>query len=211
MGRRKKQPTIEDAIAEKDAAEQAAAAKKNSELTDDEQRALLLQHKRHYEDALAAKKSADAALKNICKKAKAECGKNAVADIKDAIALDEPGGRDAIEQEIARKHRIARWMGLPVGAQPQMFESEDRRPATDVAYDAGKGAGMGGQDMRPPYDPSVPQHQRWLEGWHDGQEILASAFKKLEPLDVPSEAPNGEDTSDPPFAPADQQPEPAHA
>lgn len=203
MGRKKKQKDIEEAIVE----HQAEEKRVNSELTDDEQRALLIQHKGHYTTALAAKKAADAAFKNVCKKAKAECGKDAVANIKDAIALEEPGGREAIEQEIARKHRIARWMGLPVGTQPIMFESEDRRPAVDIAYDNGKAAGMAGATAQPPHDPSVPQYQRWLEGWHDGQEILASAFKKLEPLDVPSEQPNGADVSDPPFV----APAPAHA
>jgi ribosome modulation factor len=208
MGRRKKQKDIEEAIEDTKVAQRRV----NSELTDDEKRALMLQHKNHYSVALAAKKAADADFKNTCKKAKAECGKDAVAEIKDAIALEQPGGRTALEAEIARKHRIARWMGLPVGAEPLMFEVQDRRPAIDIAYDQGKASGMAGEVRTPPYDTSVPQHQRWLEGWHDGQEILGSAFKKLEPLDVPSDTPNSADVSDPPFAaPAEAQPEPAHA
>lgn len=207
MGRRKKQKDIEEAIEDTKVLE----AKKNSELTDDEKRALLLQHKGHYQRALADKKAADAAFKNTCKKAKAECGKDAVADIKDAIALEEPGGQMAVEAEIARKHRIARWMGFPVGAEPMLFDMQDRRPAVDVAYDQGKAAGMAGETCKPPHDPSVPQYQRWMEGWHDGQEILASAFKKLEPLDVPSEQPNTEDTSDPPFVPSAEAQPAAHA
>lgn len=202
MGRKKQQKDIEEAIDEHKTVE----IKRNSELTDDEKRALLLQHKSAYVTALADKKAADAEFKNICKKAKAECGKDAVAEIKDALALEEPGGKMALEAEIARKHRVARWMGLPVGAEPMMFEMVDRRPAVDIAYDQGKSAGMAGVTAQPPYDTSVPQYQRWLEGWHDGQEILASAFKKLEPLDVASEATNGADTSGAPFAPPDAQP-----
>ncbi|MCA1831206.1 MAG: hypothetical protein LC750_00400 [Actinobacteria bacterium] len=210
MARKKKQPTIEDAIAEKDA-EQAATGHNKPELTDDEQRALLLQHKKSYEAALAVKKQADADFKNACKRAKAECGKGAVADIKDAIALEAPGGQMEIEAEIARKHRIARWMGLPVGAEPIMFEMQDRRQAVDIAYDNGKAAGMSGDDMRPPHDPSVPQYQRWLEGWHDGQEILLSALGKVK-VDVPSTTPSTEDVSDPPFgASTDENPQPEAA
>jgi hypothetical protein len=197
MGRKRKQTDIVDAIEENKAAERRV----NSELTDDEKRALLIQHRNAYELALAEKKAADAEFKNICKKAHAECGPTAVADIKSAIKLDEPGGKMAVEAEIARLHRVARWMGLPVGAEPMMFEMQDRRPAVDIAYDSGKLAGMAGETQKPPYDTSVPQYQRWLEGWHDGQDIIASAFKKLEPLDVPSEAKNGADTKDPPFIP----------
>lgn len=204
MGRRKRQKDIEESIAESQQAEHRV----NSELTDDEKRAVLIQHQNAYVLALAAKRTADADFKNICKKAKAECGPNAVADIKSALALAEPGGREAVEAEIARLHRIARWMGLPVGAEPMMFEMVDRRPAVDVAYDNGKAAGMAGATAQPPHDPSVPQYQRWLEGWHDGQDILASAFKKLEPLDVPSEAKNGADTSEPPFVPPADMPQP---
>lgn len=182
MGRKRKQKDLEESIAEHKAAEKRV----NSELTDDEKRALLLQHKSAYCIALADKKAADAEFKNICKKAKAECGKDAVAEIKDALALEEPGGKMALEAEIARKHRVARWMGLPVGAEPMMFEMVDRRPAVDIAYDQGKAGGMTGVTAQPPYDTSVPQYQRWLEGWHDGQEIIASAFKKLEPMEVPA-------------------------
>lgn len=207
---RKKQKDIEEAIADTQAPAQNGH---NSELTDDERRALLLQHKSAYVIALADKKAADADFKNTCKKAKAECGKDAVAEIKDAIALEQPGGKMALEAEIARKHRVARWMGLPVGAEPMMFEMVDRRPAVDIAYDQGKSGGMAGVIAQPPYDTSVPQYQRWMEGWHDGQEILASAFKKLEPLDVPSETTNEADTSGAPFAPPEAQPagEPAGA
>lgn len=193
MARRKKQADIEDAI------EDTKPNGRNSELTDEEKRALLIQHKNAYSVALADKKAADAEFKNICKKAKAECGTDAVAEIKDAILMSEPGGRQKIEAEIARKHRVARWMGLPVGAEPLMFEMVDRRPAVDIAYDNGKAAGMAGETQKPPYDTSVPQYQRWLEGWHDGQEILGSAFKKLEPIDPPADPP-------PPAAQPSEQP-----
>jgi hypothetical protein len=192
MARKKKQRDIEEAIAETNGADTAAKNGHNKpELTDDEKRALLLQHKKSYELSLAAKKAADAEFKNVCKRAKAECGKDAVLEIKDAIAITEPGGQMAIEAEIARKHRIARWMGLPVGAEPVMFEMVDRRPAEDMAYDQGKSSGMLGETLQPPFDTSVPQYQRWMEGWHDGQAILLSAFEKIkvaepaEPVEPP--------------------------
>lgn len=195
MARRKKQTDIEDAIKET-----ALNGHNKPGMTDDEERALLLQHKKRYEASLAAKKAADADFKNTCKKAKAECGKDAVANIKDAIAFEAPGGQGAFNEEIARKHKVARWMGLPVGASPRFFDDFDGRPAVDIAYDNGKNAGMSGEIAKPPHDPSMPQYQRWMEGWHDGQEILLSALGKL-PADPPKGEPNTTDTKDPPFAP----------
>lgn len=204
MARKKKQKDIEDAIAETHAP--AANGHNKPELTDDEQRALMLQHKRPYQEALQAKKDAAAAFLSVCKKAKAECGKEVVADIKDAILMDSAEGQKAIKAEIERQHKVARWMGLAVGTEPSFFEHTDRRQAIDIAYDAGKIAGMEGKTQQPPHDPSVPQYQRWLEGWHDGQDILMSAFGKIKTAPVASETENEADTSGAPFAPPDAQP-----
>jgi hypothetical protein len=90
-GRKAKQRDIEEAIDETQAP--PAGHNGSPELTDDEQRALFFQHKKNYQRDLAAKKAADAALKNTCKKAKAECGDNAVANIKDAIEFEGADGR----------------------------------------------------------------------------------------------------------------------
>lgn len=206
MGRKRKQADIEDAI---DDAEKAGVGhNKPADLTDDEKRALFFQHKRIYELALAAKKQADSALKNVCKKAKAECGNDAVSDIKDAIAFEGDDGREKFTAEIERKHRVARWLGLPVGSEPSFFEAVDRAPSEDAAYDEGKRAGMAGEIRRPPHDPSVPQYDRWLTGWSDGQQILASAFNKLKTEPPVSEDDEHVDTSDRPFGlPAEPMPE----
>jgi hypothetical protein len=177
------------------------------DLNDEELRALMLQHKGHYQRALAHKKEADAAFKNVCKKARAECGDDAVKDIKDAIRFETDAGQEEFAKELQRQHKVARWLSLPVGAMPRFFDDFDGRPAVDVAYDAGKQAGMAGADMRPPHDPSVPQYQRWLEGWHDGQEILASAFGKLQTPTPASANENEADTKDPPFVPPADIPE----
>jgi hypothetical protein len=146
------------------------------ELTDDERRALLFQHKRNYEAALADKKAADANFKNACKRAKAECGKDAVDDIKDAIAFEAPNGQQLFAAEVERKQRIARWLGLPVGAQVE-FNFIDRTPVDDRAFDAGKVAGMEGKDCKPPASVHAPE--KWTEGWHAGQAVLMSAFTKV--------------------------------
>lgn len=182
-GRKPKQVDLEEAIE----AKTNGAGHNQPDLTDDEKRALFFQHKRHYQDALDAKKKADADLKNVCKRAKAECGKSAVDEIKDAIEFEGDDGRAKFEAEIERKRRVARWMGLAVGEAPTFFDAaNDRMPAVDRAYDGGKQAGMAGDKCAPPHDPSVPQYNQWMEGWHDGQAILASAFGKVKPAEHPA-------------------------
>lgn len=201
MGRRRKQTDLEDKIRDDEHEER----RRNSELTEDERRALLYEHKRDYATALEHKKAADAALKNVCKRARAELGKDAVADIKDLIALDSPEGEAALKAEIERKIRIAKWAGAPMGTQFS-FDA-DLTPAVERAYDLGKIAGLSGGVCKPPHDPSVPQYQQWFNGWQDGQAVLASGFKKkLEPIDVEAEH-KPADTSDPPFQ-APDMPEP---
>ena len=160
------------------------------ELTDDEKRALFLHHKGLFEKAKAGEAAAQAERKRVEAKAKAECGKEAVADIKTAIELEAINGKTALTAEIERKHRVARWIGLPVGAQPSFFET-DRRPSDETAYDDGKAAGMAGEPRKPPQGTI---DARWIDGWNDGQAILASAFGKVDP----AKAPKAEKTADPP-------------
>lgn len=158
----------------------------NSELSDDQRFALTTQHKTKYEVALAAKKKADADLKNVCKIAHAELGETAVDDIKDLIAGATAEGEAVlvarIKAEEARQKRIARWLGLAPGTEPSMFDS-DRTPASDRAFAAGKRAGLAADRCEPPHAPDTEQHRRWMEGFHEGQAVLAQGFKK-----APSEA-----------------------
>lgn len=150
-------------------------------LTEDQRYALTVQHRRKYETALAAKRKADAELKNVCKIAHAELGDTAIDDIKDMIAGSTPEGEEALlarmRAEEERRARMARWLGLAPGAQPSMFE-DDRTPASDRAFAEGKRIGLAGDPCAPPYDPNTEQHRRWMEGFHEGQAVLARGFKK---------------------------------
>lgn len=148
------------------------------ELTDDEKRALFFQHKGHYSKALEAKKQSNAAFKAVCKRAKAQCGPDAIADIKDAIAFEAPEGKVLFSAEIERKHRVARWLGLSVGAEPTFWDV-DRAPQDEREYDLGKQAGMVGETGTPP--ATVRDTDVWMRGWHDGQGVLLSAIGKTKP------------------------------
>jgi hypothetical protein len=147
----------------------------NSALTDDEKRALTLHHKRAYEaaDALVEKAKADRTA--IADLAKSDLGKGAVADIKDMILADNPKKMKAV---LERAQRLARWAGLKVGSQPQLFEA-----ALVDHFEEGKTAGMSGATCEPPKTLAQDAQQLWISGWHEGQTILMAAFKKKRPVD----------------------------
>jgi ribosome modulation factor len=198
----------------------AAKGHNRPELTEDEQRALTYSWKKKWEAQQAVVAKAKSDLRAIEDGAKSELGKNAVKDIKEMILIEMPGGNASVQAAIERQLKLARWVNSPVGSQFEFFE--DRTPAEDRAFEEGKTAGLMGLPRKSPYHPSLPQHQRWIDGWHAGNEVLLSDFQsKLKPLgtkdgtatdpdqmdlsernDLPPEgAGNDADVSDPPFLP----------
>lgn len=84
-----------------------------------------------------------------------------------------------------RQLMIARWYEHPLYYQQELdfgkADGVDRRPAVEKAKALGKMAGLAGESASPPYDVSVPQHQAWMEGWHDGQAVkVMEGIKPLE-------------------------------
>lgn len=146
----------------------------NSTLTDDEKRALTLHHKRNYEAADAMVEKARADRTAIADLAKSDLGKGALADIKDLILASTDKKMKAL---VERTLRLARLAGMKVGTQTNLFE-----PVVDY-IDQGRVAGMEGQECRAPSTLSVEANQQWIAGWHEGQSVLASAFKKKRPID----------------------------
>lgn len=172
-------------MARRKKSETNGAAKKaghNSALTDAEQRALTLHHKKAYEAADALVEKAKSDRKAVADLAKADLGKGALADIKDMIAYaDEKKCKGQIERSL----RLARWLGLPVGTTTDLFDV----PVDDRAAQEGMTAGMSGETCKPPVHLTAEGSQRWIENWHEGQKILASAFgKKREPKAEPAPA-----------------------
>lgn len=149
----------------------------NSTLTDEEKRALTLYHKGLYQasDALVEKAKADRTA--IADLAKSDLGKGALADIKDMIVADNPKKMKAV---LERAQRLARWAGLMVGTQPQLFEAAQVNHTED-----GKTAGMSGATCEPPKSLAHDASQLWIQGWHEGQTVLMAAFKKKRPIDPP--------------------------
>src|SRR6266403_1088043 len=151
-------------------------AGQNSGLNDEEKRALTFHHARAFEaaDSLVEKAKADRTA--IVDLAKSDLGKGAKADIKDLLTANTPAKMKAV---FDRVQRLARWAGLPVGTQTQLFERQ-----VD-SFEDGKVAGMSGDKCEPAHNLAQDSSQRWITGWHEGQTILMAAFKKKRPVDAP--------------------------
>lgn len=79
--------------------------------------------------------------------------------------------------------RYCRFAKLPIGAQTSLFASSDDagEPSTKASeelasaevYDAGTRAGLAGDNHDSnPHEPGTERHQRWSQGWHNGQNEL---------------------------------------
>lgn len=157
----------------------------NTTLTDEEKRALTFHHARAYEAADALVEKAKAERTAVVDLAKSDLGKGAKHDIVDLLTANTPAKMKAV---FDRVQRLARWAGLPVGSQAQLFEK------TPDTFEDGKVAGMSGLACEPPKELAQDSAQRWISGWHEGQTVLASAFKKRRPVDPPEEQPAAEQT-----------------
>lgn len=145
-------------------------------LTDDQLEALTNQHVQKYEKALAAKKLADADLKNACKIAKAD-GVH-LADIKAYIDAKTEEGQERLREQAERIARMARWFEF--ATQASLFgEDEDPAPVGNKSYRMGKEAGMNGEKAEV---PTHCDHETWMQGWHAGQAQMASlGISQLQP------------------------------
>ncbi|MCC8945973.1 hypothetical protein H8A97_12910 [Bradyrhizobium sp. Arg62] len=154
------------------------------ELTDDQRYSLLEQHRQQHERLLAAKKAADAALRNHGKIVKADLGKNGMDQIKCLIEASTPEGEAAIRARIEQDAQVLRWLGVPIGTQSDMFPDTDRTPIAERAFNTGKRQGLAGESCNNPHHVTTEAHREHNRGYAVGQEQLASkGFKKLEDED----------------------------
>lgn len=163
----------------------------NSERSADAIRAGFIQHRGTWNQLTAKQKSLD----KLWTDAKAALKADGYKVIQMQIA-DDLGG--SLKQE-AKVHtavhdrlQVAQWVGHPMGAQLDMFAEPDRTPAADKAYDEGWLASASNEPAKPHYDPSVPQHARWLEGYNAHQKTLMKGFKPLGKTDD-KKSPSGRD------------------
>lgn len=140
-----------------------------AELTDEQQQKLTIGHVQGYKKFLGLKKAADAQLKNYCKTIKSDGIK--LSAVKLMIDLETPEGEANLRERMEEQAKIARWAGMPIGAQGSLFDDEDSRSEADRAYEAGKRAGLGGENRDCPYKPGNDLHERWHDGYQAGQEV----------------------------------------
>lgn len=91
--------------------------------------------------------------------------------------------RAKIEGSIEEIRTVALYIGDPLSAQLDMFAQPDRTPAVDRARDEGKQASMENKPCKPPYDPSTPQYQSFMEGYQEDQARIAAGIKPLKDED----------------------------
>lgn len=158
----------------KQADNDAPAKGHNSELSAAEWRALHFHHFNAIEAQKAKVKEAQEALKKLRKTAKADGCVMADLDYMARCAnLEDPA---IVPEEIRRRAEIAAWFALPVNYQTDMFV--DRMPLDERAFEEGNAAALLGKSCEPPYDATSPAGQRWIEGWHAGQEAMRDDLQR---------------------------------
>lgn len=142
-------------------------------------------------------------LHHLSKILKAEAVKAAAAkDLADVRKLAKSDGVDLKTLDLVRKMlgadhfelatafndlvRYAKVLDLPVYSQLSLFSTADEVDEDEIldrAFVAGRRAGKTGLDQSTcPHGFETPAGQQWLDGWGDGQRILFSAIKQLEPV-----------------------------
>lgn len=165
-----------------------AAIVAGSNTLDRNKQALARTHRDQYVKTAEAQKKANRAMTKLKKLIKDD-GLN-VSQIKIMVDLMTPEGEAAFKASIASSLQAAQWQGAEVGNQLDLFREPDRTPAVDQAYEFGVQDCMDGKTAKSPFDPSLPQSQSYLKGYHDETERRVTAgIKKTEPKD---DKPRGE-------------------
>lgn len=113
--------------------------------------------------------------------------------IKLMVELSTPEGEAAWRMTIANDLIAAQYQGAAIGQQLALFLEPDRTPAVDIAYDQGVQDSMDGKTAKSPYDPSVPQTQSYLRGYHDETERRVKAKGGISKLETGEPAPTRTD------------------
>lgn len=158
------------------------------DLNDDQHLGLMLQHAGKIASAETRLKAAQDEVKKARDLARGELGVGALHEIKLYARLQTEEGQETLRKSVEMQARIARWSGMPTGHIEDLFPTEDRATAHEKAFDAGKRAGLAGEDRRPPKHLPGEAAQHWLRGHGEGQEVLAAGFKPMNSVPMPNEA-----------------------
>lgn len=143
---------------------------KQPKRTADEIRRLFITHRTSWNEVQAKLKVVEKLVSDVKSALKSDGYTVKQMQIADQLATVK--GDAKVQAEVKDRLQVAQWMGHPMGAQLDMFSQPDRTPAVDRAFEDGKTAGMEGRVRRPPHSPETPQHESWMNGYYQGQEIL---------------------------------------
>ncbi|QHJ77069.1 MAG: hypothetical protein [Bacteriophage sp.] len=145
----------------------------NSKLTDDEKKALFFHHVRKEIDIAAQIKELQNIRKSQRKTAQADGITLAKLDFAiKAMAAEEK--ENVVDAETNRLEVLS-WLNLAPGFQADLFE--DTAPALDRVKKDGERAGLLGKDGKSQYLEGTEEDTAWLEGWRNGQAVLAKNFE----------------------------------
>lgn len=168
-------------------AEASAPVGTNEPKADPEMRELARHHRDKYVVAKAALSKAQRGMQAVGKQIKADG--LSLRQIKLMVELSTPEGEAAWRMTIANDLIAAQYQGAAIGQQLALFLEPDRTPAVDVAYDLGVQDSIDGKAAKSPFDPSVPQSQSYLKGFHDETERrVRKGITKLEPAETKARA-----------------------
>lgn len=157
--------------------------------TADELRAGFLQHLRVLNAAQAKVEAANKILSDAKKALKADG--YLVAHYAVVCNTKTGNGNKKIDTTLRAHREALEWIGDPRGRQLAFaFDTPDRTPSVDTAFDAGKQASMENQSRKPPHAPQTEQYDAWMKGYDAHQRELAGGFKapKAAPAPAPEDA-----------------------
>lgn len=157
----------------------AAVEGHNSGDTADMDRKVLFHiNRQNWLKAMAAKKAADAALKNVGKAIKSDLGEYGLDQIKAYEKAQTPEGKAELQAKRTAELQAMAWAGIPVNTQLDMLV--DLAPLDERAYQDGLDAGLRGDTFSNPFNPLASEGQAFEKGWKDGQGALFAGIKKKE-------------------------------
>lgn len=143
-------------------------------LSDEQRQALLFSHKRKLVPLLASEAAAKAAVTKAFEIAKKEGIPK--KEINLAISLETDEGKQAARNEYESQRRVARWMGVRLGQQKDMFGEQ--------YFDDGKRAALDEQKRKAPSQLANKDADKWYAGFDEGRTTLntsraSAGFKTL--------------------------------
>jgi ribosome modulation factor len=137
-------------------------------------------------EAQRRKEEAAAGYKGARERAKeAGVDMNALKIMEHLAKLDDADAELRMRQAL----KYSEWIGLPFATQPDMFPTPggsemltDKLVGDHKEWQAEQNGYAAGKDGAPadhnPHAPGSSLAQRWMSGWHDGQEFLVMSTKK---------------------------------